>query len=114
MITRLCIQSCNSVLKIDKNNYEAYFFRGLAYIYLEKYQPAISDFEQAIRLEPNFAFSYFGRGFARVQLQQYQQSIGDFEQPIKIVLPYLRPFSCKILSAQTASTCGSGGTGSML
>lgn len=78
------IESCNSVLKIDRNNYEAYLFRGLAYTYLEKYQPAISDFEQAIRLEPNFAFSYFGRGFARVQLQQYQQSIADFEQTIKM------------------------------
>jgi tetratricopeptide (TPR) repeat protein len=78
------LEGCNSVLKLDANNFAAYFFRGFAYSNLEQYETALADFEQAIRIDPSSAYPYFGRGFARVQLEKYRDSLADFEQTIKI------------------------------
>ncbi|GJD19278.1 hypothetical protein RIVM261_042340 [Rivularia sp. IAM M-261] len=78
------LERCNAVLKLDENNFAAYFFRGFAYSHLEQYEAAVVDFEQAIRIDPNSAYPYFGRGFARVQLEKYRDSLADFEQAIKI------------------------------
>ncbi|MUG93455.1 tetratricopeptide repeat protein [Scytonema sp. UIC 10036] len=78
------LEGCNTVLKIDANNFAAYFFRGFTYTQLGEYQTAIEDFEQAIRIDPSSAYPYFGRGFARVQLEKYRDSLADFEQTIKM------------------------------
>jgi tetratricopeptide (TPR) repeat protein len=78
------IEGCNSVLKIDANNFAAYVFRGFAYSHLEQYETAVGDFEQAIRINPNSAYPYFGRGFAQVKLEKYRDSLADFEQTIKM------------------------------
>ena len=78
------LEACNAVLKLDENNFAAYFFRGFAYSHLEQYETAVADFEQAIRIDPSSAYPYFGRGFARVQLEKYRHSLADFEQAIKI------------------------------
>lgn len=77
------LEGCNAVLKIDKNNFSAYFFRGFTYTQLGEYQTAIADFEQAIRIDPSSAYPYFGRGFANVQLEKYRDSLTDFQQTIK-------------------------------
>jgi tetratricopeptide (TPR) repeat protein len=78
------VEGCNSVLKLDENNFAAYFFRGFAYSNLEQYETALADFDQAIRIDPSSAYPHFGRGFARVQLEKYRDSLADFEQAIKI------------------------------
>ncbi|MBD2604807.1 tetratricopeptide repeat protein [Scytonema hofmannii FACHB-248] len=77
------LEGSNAVLKLDKNNFAAYFFRGFAYSHLGQYETAIADFEQAIRIDPSPAYPYFGRGLARIQLEKYRESIADFEQTIK-------------------------------
>lgn len=56
------VENCSQVLQQDKDNYGAYILRGLAYTQLEKYQSAVDDFNQVIRIEPNYHYSYFGRG----------------------------------------------------
>jgi tetratricopeptide (TPR) repeat protein len=78
------LEGCNAVLKLDENNFAAYFFRGYVYSNLGEYQTAIKDFEQAITIDPSSAYPYFGKGFAQVQLEEYRESIADFEQTIKM------------------------------
>ncbi len=45
---------------------EAYYYRGVAYLYLSKVGPhisdAINDFDRVIQLDPNYAMAYYYRG----------------------------------------------------
>ena len=41
-------------LKIDKNNLEGYFVRGLVYADLGKYEKAIKDFDKVIQMDYTF------------------------------------------------------------
>ena len=86
------IAKCDAILKIDKQNFAAYVFRGLANTGLKQYQVAVTDFEQAIRINPDSHYPHFGRGFARYQLKLYQESIADFDQTIKIEPEYANAF----------------------
>jgi tetratricopeptide (TPR) repeat protein len=78
------LEGCNAVLKLDENNFAAYFFRGFTYSNLGQYELAIKDFEQAITIDASSAYPYFGRAFAHVQLEKYRESIADLEQTIKM------------------------------
>ena len=50
-------------------------FHGLA-------EPAITDFDEAIRLKPDCAEAYYYRGSAKFQLGQYKSAITDFDEAI--------------------------------
>lgn len=49
-------------IQYDKNNYEAYYYRGCAKTNAMKYKDAISDFEKAIEIKPDYADAYFNIG----------------------------------------------------
>lgn len=44
--------SCNSVIKIDRNNVKAFYRRGVANLELKNYENALDDFKTAIKLAP--------------------------------------------------------------
>ena len=49
-------------IRYDKQNYEAYYYRGCTRINAQQYQGAIADFEAAIALKPDYADAYFNLG----------------------------------------------------
>lgn len=49
-------------IKYDKNNYEAYYYRGCAKVNAKKYKEALEDFQKAVDLKPDFADAYFNMG----------------------------------------------------
>ena len=49
-----------------------------------KYQRAIQDYDEAIRLDPQDAFVYINRGIAYHDLGQYQRAIQDFDEAIRL------------------------------
>ena len=55
-------QAFTKAIKYDKNNYEAFYFRGCSRVNQRKYQEAIADFEQATQLKPDYADAYFNIG----------------------------------------------------
>ena len=49
-------------LRYDKQNYEAYYYRGCTRINAKQYQGAIADLEKAVELKPDYADAYFNLG----------------------------------------------------
>lgn len=55
-------ETLTKAIKYDKNNYEAYYYRGCAKVNARKYKEAIPDFEKAVELKPDYADAYFNMG----------------------------------------------------
>ncbi|MEM8780974.1 MAG: tetratricopeptide repeat protein [Cyanobacteria bacterium P01_G01_bin.49] len=59
---------------------ETYNYRGTAYFWLQKYQKAIEDYEQAIALDPVLAIAYYNRAYAQLELGNTSKAIEDFRK----------------------------------
>ncbi|MCE5211424.1 MAG: tetratricopeptide repeat protein [Deltaproteobacteria bacterium] len=77
------IELWNHALQVTKDNYLAYYNRGIVYAKLGQYQHAIADYNEGIRLKPD-SEAYNLRGTFYGELGQYQQAIDDFNKAIAI------------------------------
>ena len=55
-------ETLTKAIKYDKNNFEAYYYRGCAKVNAMKYQEAINDFQKAVELKLDYADAYFNLG----------------------------------------------------
>jgi tetratricopeptide (TPR) repeat protein len=61
-----------------------FLFRGQSYFNEGKYDLAIADYDQAIRLDPKDADYYNDRGLAYYAKGDYDRAIADFQQVLRI------------------------------
>lgn len=61
----------------------AYTQRGFAYIELKKYDSAVNDFSEALKLNPKQNAAYFGRGLSLYETGQYDKAKEDLSAFIK-------------------------------
>ncbi len=74
----------NSALKLQPDDVNAYYNRGVAYLNQGNYAQAIADFNQALKLQPNFVEAYNSRGLAYKNQGNYTQAIADFNSALKL------------------------------
>jgi len=66
---------------------QAYFSRGNTYTDIQKYEKALEDLTQTIKIstEPKIiALAYARRGETHAHIQQYDEAFSDFAQAIKL------------------------------
>lgn len=72
---------------IDLNQYGSaspYNNRGAAQLELGRYQAAIDDFAEAIRLQPDFADAYYNQGTAWLALNEFNLAVSCFDEVIRL------------------------------
>ena len=65
---------------------EAFANRGLAQLYLGRYEKAISDYTEVLRLKPDYAGAYNNRGLAKRELHLINEARQDFKKALKLAL----------------------------
>jgi len=86
------INKFNTVVRFDKDNFEAYFLRGIAKYQLRDLIGAESDFTKALELHPLYVYAWHYRGLVRDNLQDYYKALKDLDRAIK-----LEPFNAELL-----------------
>jgi tetratricopeptide (TPR) repeat protein len=61
-----------------------YYARAVSHIQAGRYQDALDDFQQVIRLAPNVPDGYYGSGMARLNLNQFREAVLDFEKALRL------------------------------
>jgi tetratricopeptide (TPR) repeat protein len=70
--------------KLPKNDLaEAYSTRGAAYRSTRKFEEAVRDFSEAIRLYPNWSYAYFARGWTYQLKGEPDKAIPDYKEAIR-------------------------------
>jgi len=73
------IDEFNAAIDLYSKNEDAYAFRGTSYSNLGKWDKAISDFTEAIKLTPK-VYSYMRRGFAYFMAENYVKAREDLKK----------------------------------
>jgi tetratricopeptide (TPR) repeat protein len=63
---------------------KAYIWRGVSRSELKKYDEAIADFNEAIRLDPNNAMAYRNRGATHGRKGELEQALTDLGEAIRL------------------------------
>jgi len=90
-IYKQSITYLNDVLKYYPSDHEAYFYRGLAKMSLNKNTEAINDFTKAIQLRDVSPLigAYHNRAICKIELKQYKEALKDLEM-VKKWDPYTK------------------------
>ena len=74
-------------IRYDKENYEAYYYRGCARINMQEYEGAVADFEQAVALKHDYADAYFNLGRTYYLMHDEDKACENY----KLAAQYGRP-----------------------
>ena len=89
------IADLDTAIRLDPDNFFAYFNRGVAKGELGDYKGAIVDFDTAIRLKPDYAKAYFNRGIVKAELGQHFAAIADYDTAIRLKPDYAKAYDSR-------------------
>jgi tetratricopeptide (TPR) repeat protein len=81
---REAIRIYNALLRVDPEDYEAYFFRGIAKANLDDNLGAEADFTLAIEKNPVSTMAYHHRAITRMLQGNYDDALNDFREAIEL------------------------------
>jgi tetratricopeptide (TPR) repeat protein len=69
-----------------------YHTRGRKFLQDDRYEEAIQQLTEALKLDPSLTLAYNARGFAHFRLKQYAEAIADFDEAIRLNPSYLNAY----------------------
>ncbi|HVU57899.1 MAG TPA: tetratricopeptide repeat protein [Puia sp.] len=78
------IELLNQTILEESSHPEFYFFRGIAFLQLSRYDEAIDDLTRATDLKPDYFRAWQNRGVAWSLKQKYNKAIGDLSRAIEL------------------------------
>ena len=78
------IQFFNQVLKLDAENYLAFYGKGMAYEKLYYLDTAILNYRWAVYYKDDFSPAFYRSGVLKYNLKLYSQALKDFEKVTKL------------------------------
>jgi len=72
------------ITKIDPNNWQAWYGRGLCFKRLLSYERAIYCFDQVSKINPEFAKGWYNLGFCQSQIGLLEDAIFHLNRSLKI------------------------------
>ena len=81
---RSTLSKMNKAIELDKNNANAYFFRGIAKSKSDALRGATDDYDKAIELDPNDAAKWRARGLAKRRSGRSRSAIEDYDKAIEL------------------------------
>ena len=85
-------ETLTKAIKYDKNNFEAYYYRGCAKVNEKRYQDAIADFEKAVKIKPDYADAYFNMGRSYYLLNNEEKACECYKLADKYGRPNLEDY----------------------
>jgi len=83
------ITDYNKAIKLDPNNPEVYYLRGIVYYERKDYDRAIKDYNKAIKINPKVAMIYNNRGKAYEFKGDNKKAFEDYNKAIEIDSNYV-------------------------
>ncbi|MFN8353265.1 MAG: tetratricopeptide repeat protein [Spirosomataceae bacterium] len=77
------IKLLDQAISLDKNNPALWYNRGMAKSMLKRYEEALPDFEQVIKLNPK-PKAYVARAIARKKLTDYDGALADLAEALRL------------------------------
>jgi len=81
---KAAIVDFTNIIKLDTNNYEAFYYRGNAEFNLRQGKEAILDYNKAIELKPDYADAYYNRAFCKQFLNDKDGACNDWQKSIAL------------------------------
>lgn len=81
------IEDFDRALQLDmpeESVYKVYLNRGMAHFYLQDFDLAESDFDEALAANSKSAAAYHGKGMVKYELREYDEAALQFEKALKI------------------------------
>ena len=82
----------DKAIRYDRNNAEAYYYRGCLKVNTKKYHEAIADFEKATELKPDYADAYFNMGKTYFLLNDEESACNYYKLAEKYGRPNLEDY----------------------
>ncbi len=65
-------------------NQKVYYYTGVCYYNLKKYQPSIAAYDKALQLNPQYAYALNDRGSAKRQVGDLEGAVSDYLEAIRV------------------------------
>lgn len=80
-------ETLTKAIQYDKNNFEAYYYRGCARVNAMRYNDALADFHKAVEIKPDYADAYFNLGRTYFLMNDQDKACENY----KLAAQYGRP-----------------------